>query len=215
MSRRALVIVQGINKGLYLKRDIEDVNKPFINRYDEATLINSEKVFDNHKTWAYYIPFIGDSLNDILVYYKQKEARAKVCRKVRNKILKLQSNGYKVDLVCHSLGCQIALCSGPSNTNKPVLKVNKTYLMGSPLGIGFNTWPLALRSKVIKHTEEHGNNFKSDKIIYLYSNEDFVSKRSKKDKRVFTLLQSFSNKPIVTKDLDVDHDAIFYAQFLN
>lgn len=214
--KRACVYVYGIGKGPYLKQAVQTVNPEFYSRYEYNRQVGTERDFDNHKTWAYYVPVVGDSINDVFSYFRDDAARIDACRRVRRKIFKLQDQGYLVDLVCHSLGCQIAICSGPNDPQKRNVEVENTYLMASPMGFGINTWPLKLRSKVIKHAETYSNGFTTKNLYYYWSNEDLVSKVNPLtgDYRIGDLLQSLSINEIKHVDLDCDHDSKYYATHL-
>lgn len=189
--KTALVVVQGINKdSKYLFRNVKE-SKWLREKFDKIVHVNTEAEFD--KAWFTKLPwvgksFIGQSIGDVWTFYKNKAARIKICNKVRDKIKELQGEGYTVDALGHSLGCQIILCAGPQYSDASPLELRHCILMGSPLGFVFApaSW------KVYRHTKKYSANFHAGKITYLWSKKDPVC--NDVHKRDSKLLAKLSNR---------------------
>jgi hypothetical protein len=207
MAKKALILIQGISSGNgYLRVRYNDAKLQ--TQYDTVKNINTEQFFEMKSNWLLNsLGRLGDSLNDVWVYYRNTQARKLICKEVRNHIKELQDAGYTVDILAHSLGTVIALCSGP-NKLKNLINVNRLILMGSPLGIGN---PIA-RAFTNYHTERYSNNFTCNYIDYLWSSEDFVSK--KLIGRTIDLLQSVSKTDIKVHHTSTKHDVKQYLEFI-
>lgn len=205
MKKKALVLIQGINNDNYLKKAMVASEYDF-SAYSNIKLVQTENEFDKKKSFVHFIPFVGDSLSDVIVFYKDQVGRQAVCRKTRKLIKSLQADGYEVDLLCHSLGCQIALACG--DELNPV-KVNKTTFLASPLGIGLPP----LRWKVFSHARKFSVNFSTASLFYAWSRKDFVSR--KYNTETYEFLQLRSHTPIINYETGTSHNALDYLDSIS
>ncbi len=205
---KALVIVQGINnKQGYLRETIAQFPQ-FKEYYQRIIDIETDKYFDKHMSFLFK-PFrsIGRTLADVWEFYKNNAARMEVCRETRSQIQNLQALGYEVDIIAHSLGTVIALCCGPNSPVNPI-KVNRTILMQSPLGIA----NLIARMKTNSHTERYSKNFTTKELYYTWSEEDYVSKKF--TARVLDILISKAEASPVILATGYGHSAYDNSEFL-
>lgn len=204
---RALVVVQGISKkhGYLAKELYEGLDSKIIKSYDVIAPVNTDQFFAKISNIPSKI--LGSVLSDVWNYYTNGKARREACREVRKTITELQSKGFEVDILAHSLGTVITLCSG-GNSPARAISVNNVYLLGSPLGIG----NLFARMKTNGHTERYSNNFDAKKIFYLWSEKDYVSKILKG--RTLDILKARSVESPVTYHTDTNHASSEYLDSL-
>lgn len=200
---KALLIVQGINcNGKYLKEDFEDFRqlKTLYKDYENAPV---EKSWD--KRWYCHIPLVGDKFGDIWSFYRNEQARIKACEIVRERIIDLKKDFEEIDILSHSLGTVITLCSGPMFASyQPPIQVNDVYLMQSPIGLGI---PI-LKGMALAHAERYATNFIAKRIHNLYSSKDMVSSNLKpENERQISILQRCSIEKVRNFDLKVPHDS--------
>lgn len=165
---KALLTIQGINSSQgYLFENAKVLNQ-FYDRIDQAGVDN---YFNKNEGVIFkLLGKFGAKLDDVWDFYISNEERKNVCRATRDKILKLQQEGYEVDILAHSLGTVIAICCGPNEATNPI-QVNKVILMQSPLGIA----NLLARMKTNSHAERYSKNFICNELIYTWSSNDYIS----------------------------------------
>lgn len=173
--KKALIVVQGINaKDDYLSKNISE-SPLFKSKYDEIISIPVEEIWDQSLISKF--PFLGQNIGDIVQFFKHSKQRKKACKLVRKQIRKMQNESYVVDLLGHSLGCQIILSCGPNKNSANAIEVRNCFLLGSPLGFALNIFkPFDFRNQVEKYARKFFSFFSAEKIHYFYSNKDFVSK---------------------------------------
>lgn len=209
---KVLIVVQGINgEHDYLYKQVLE-NRWLVRQYDEIINAETELVFDGKKQKK--SGFVRDHLGDVWQFYKKDDKRIKACRTVRQAITKAKSLGHKVDVIAHSLGTVITLCSG---SNKPgdTLLVNKFFMMGSPLGFAFRPFRRGIPfffQGTIPHTEQYSYNFKANEIYYLYSSNDKVSKVF--DDRILLILGARCSDSAKIYQTNTSHDAEDYLKYL-
>lgn len=216
--KKALLVVQGINKDPdYFYENVVQV--PNIKtQYDEVFNVPIETIWD--KAWFNRIPFLGNNwvsqvAGDVWQFYKQDKKRKAACRLVRKTILDLQKKGYVVDLMGHSLGCQLILCAGPQKSRAKILKVRNIFLLASPLGFFLNLFrPFNLRTKVKEHTDKFNSNLIAKKIVALFSTRDKVSQKFLKDKEVKRIVQQNSINKVDVYKTSTSHNDREYLDFL-
>lgn len=205
MSKKALLIVDGIRSKPGIRQDIKNSKFP-TKGYDKIIRAKTEEIFDTTVPWYIrWIPFVNNwydqFISDIWALFRNKTARMAVCREVRSQIRILQAEGYEVDVLAYSLGTLIALtCASQANSEKT--QVNHLSLYNSPLGFAV---PF-LGGKCRKFVRKYGKNFLANKIECVYGEKDLVSKNCKK--KASGLLAHFSLDKIkffVTKE---KHDLI-------
>jgi|CXWL01.1.fsa_nt_gi hypothetical protein len=214
--KKALLTVQGINENpSYLHSHV--VKKfDIVNKYDLIENAETELVFD--KAWYTRIPVLGghwfsQRIGDVIQFFTQKESRKAACRKVRNKILSLQERGYVVDIVAHSLGCQIVLCCGPSN--KMPIAARNLFLMAPPLGFGINlAKPLNFRDKIVEHTKKFGHRISFENVCAFWSQKDLVCRALGKDLAARNEIISVTNKSISFTETKTGHSDEEYLNFV-
>ena len=183
--KKALVLVQGINHGLYLKDALTEVDFHF-NDYDEVVEVPTEAIFDGNKGIIESKFNLWDWVGDAYQFYAYSFRRREVCKLTRKYILDLQNQGFQVDALAHSLGCQILICCGSQKSSKGQIKLENTILLAPPMGLGFVT----LRAWIRSHAKKFSKNFYSRKLEYYWSKEDFISKIY--DNKVNTLIDNLS-----------------------
>lgn len=203
--KKALLLVQGVNHGIYLKDALNEVNFNFAN-YDEVVEVPTEEVFDgrvlkNKKT------NIWDWVGDAYQFYAYRMKRKAVCKLTRNYILDLQENGYEIDAIAHSLGCQILITCGSQKKDHVQVKVNKTILLGSPMGLGFRP----LRALIRSQAKRFSKNFYTKQMNYFWSSEDFISKIY--DDQVAQITESL-NQEYLQIDCKTSHSVQDYYSFI-
>lgn len=194
--KRALVVVQGIHEELYAKNALKK-SKLDIGQYNEIRFIDTEEVFD---AWSPKIKW-WDKFGDVVKFYLNVNRRKAVCRKVTKTVGQLQKVNYEVDILAHSLGTVITLCSKARN-------VRRLYLLGSPLSFGI---PFAA-SYIRQHTRKYMKNFSCEEIFYIWSPKDFVCKHYKNV--VAKLLAKTNPKTIVNIKSDSKHNLTDYIDDL-
>lgn len=210
---KPLICVQGINdEPDYLVKTVRAM--PYFKDYE---IHNSpiETIFDKALKLPIRIPWVSEHLGDIISYFKKKEVRKAVCRLTRQKIKEFEPGTVK--LVTHSLGSIVALCSG-SQKKENLIHVDKLIMLASPMGFGLNIKspsPLPdwfdYRDQVLDHVEEYSKNFTANQIVYMYSENDFVSK--KLTQRCIDILQRRSSEPLlIMNEADNSHN---HVQFLD
>lgn len=142
MTKKALVIVQGINNKREYMKPKSKVVKEFFSRYDEVDYMYTEDIFDGSLTSK----FIDKA--DFIPYFFSNKRRQMVCRLVNEKIKTLEHLGYEVDVVAHSLGSVIALQSG--RKVMPIM-VNKMITLQSPIHNWIYGW--FVRGRVRKYSD--------------------------------------------------------------
>ncbi|MBT6843190.1 MAG: hypothetical protein HOA17_05265 [Candidatus Melainabacteria bacterium] len=162
---RAAVLVQGVNSANYIKEALLEGGLD-LHDYDKILEPDTEEIFDRH---IFSKLGFWDWAGDVIQFYNNLSRRQAACRLVRESILELQAQGYDVDIIAHSLGCQIALCCAPQN-KESMLIVNKVVFMGSPMGIIFI--PMAWR--ILSHAKRYSKNFKTRSLDYLWSKNDWM-----------------------------------------
>jgi hypothetical protein len=200
---RCLLIVQGINSnGKYLLEDFEDFPS-LKKKYDAIINAPVEKAWDH--TWVSKLPVIGDKFGDIWNFYKNEQARIKACKLTSERIIEAKKEFKQVDILCHSLGTVVTLCSGPEHsTRRPPIEIDNLYFLQSPLGLGI---PF-LDNIALSHAERYSTNFVAAKIYNLYSSIDIVSKKlHHRNKRALNILQRCSKNNVVTFNLKCPHDS--------
>lgn len=209
---KVLIVVQGINdEPDYLYKQVIN-NRWLANRYDEIINAKTEYIFDGKKKKK--SGFLKDTIGDVYQFYKKDNKRIEACRTVRKAITKAKSLGHKVDVIAHSLGTVITLCSG---SNKPgdTISISNFYMLGSPLGFCFRPFRRGIPfyfPGTIPHTERYSYNFKAAKIYYLYSNKDKVSKVF--DDRILPILSSRTNSPTEIYQTGTSHSSEEYLKYL-
>lgn len=191
MSKKALVLVQGISNKVYIQQDVESVKSAFKN-YDKIKVAPTEGIFDKS-----IVSKLSDRFGDVVQYFKSHKQRKDACAKVRRTIESLQEEGYEVDVLAHSLGTLMTLTSGRSVELDKSTSVNKVFLFACPLGM---VWPMGFYAR--NHTRKFIQNFKAKEIVYCYSPRDFVSKKWGKSIKDILLLASNNIKSI---ELDCSH----------
>jgi hypothetical protein len=160
MTKRALVVIQGINNKQKYMMPTTDKVKAFYAGYDAIEYTQTEKIFDKGWFAAMFDTF------DFIPYFTSEEKRKLVCRHVNEQIATLMQLGYEVDVLAHSLGCVIGLQSGRKNIP---IRVENFYALQSPM-----------------HNKIYGD-YVADQII-KYSNDLIIGKLhttyNKKDWRV-------------------------------
>lgn len=204
---RALVVVQGISKkhGYLAKELYEEAAGTIVKAYDVIAPVNTDQFFAKISNIPSKI--LGPVLSDVWNYYTNGKARREACREVRKTITELQSKGFEVDILAHSLGTVITLCSGGNSPARAVSVVN-VYLLACPLGIG----NLFARMKTNGHTERYSNNFVCKNLFYFWSEKDYVSKILKG--RTLDILKARSVNPPITHHTGTDHASSEYLECL-
>lgn len=157
-NKKALLIIQGINKNPKYIQLTGPLKSYIDEKYDTVEYSDTEKIFD--KGW---FSKISDKL-DFIPYFLSKKRRLAICRHVNEKINTLNLLGYDVDVLAHSLGCVIGLQSGREYF--PV-KVNKFIALCSPTHSFF--YGGFVRSRVNKYS----SNITIENIIFTYNKKDF------------------------------------------
>ena len=167
----ALIIIQGINdKPRYMLEDLANIAA----KYECVYYAQSEKYFEvvkeNLPIYLKWLPpHIKDYAADIWGYLNNRYVAGMINAEITNEILNLTTQGYKVDVVGHSLGTLITLCLGTEDRN---IELNTFYCLNSPIGIGLKTLRLYIKSylwfrrKCVSFVN----------IFNIYGTEDFVSK---------------------------------------
>lgn len=195
MPKKALVLVQGISRSSYIKKDIEKFKSEF-SGYDLIKVAPTESIFDKS-----IISKISDRFGDVVQYFKSHNQRKLACTVVRNQIRTLQNDGYEVDVLAHSLGTLMTLtCGGLDGSKNPLVEVNKVMLFACPLGMKVPGMPIGLY--VRNHTRKYIQNFKAKEIQYTWSKRDFVSASWSKAIKDILLLASPN---VQSLELDCDH----------
>lgn len=179
IKNKVLILVQGINSGIYLKEAVKNSNLD-LSVYDKVIQVKTEKLLD--MSWVSKLPFIGDKHGDYVQYFLSKSRRKKLSRLVRQLITVLRIKYDVVDVIAHSLGSVIALTSKTS--------VNNFYSLGSPLSFK-NSW---LGAFVRYHTKKYLKLDVTNNFYYAYSPKDIVC--SHYNKKVAKLLQDYKVEPI-------------------
>lgn len=122
---------------------------------------------------------------DIWAFFGNKKIYDRVTSKVRKRVEKLQSEGYTVDILAHSLGTMIALHSGAV--------VNNFFCLASPMGIS-NTF---LRKAIHWHYNKSPNKLKSKNTLVLWGTADYVSKST--DAKVISIFKKHCDKLVKFK----------------
>ena len=181
MKDKVLLLVQGISdEANYIGKAVR-AEFP-IEGYAKVINIKTEKALDEAaKTstpfWMKMLPKkVKDKGYDIWGFFTNKTAHAWVTSLVRDEIQTWQDKGYDVDLLGHSLGTLIILCSG-AKVN-PV-KVNKFYSFSSPCGFEF----APLRYFVKWHVWRKSTKFRAKQIINVWGDDDYIAR--KMDEKTF------------------------------
>ena len=168
---KALIIIQGINdKPRYMLEDLASIAA----KYECVYYAQSEKYFEvvkeNLPIYLKWLPpHVKDYAADIWGYLNNRYVAGMINAEITNEILNLTTQGYKVDVVAHSLGTLITLCLGTEDRN---IELNTFYCLNSPIGIGLKTLRLYIKSylwfrrKCVSFVN----------IFNIYGTEDFVSK---------------------------------------
>jgi hypothetical protein len=201
--KKALVLVQGINHGIYLKDALLEAGFQQED-YDHIVEVPTEEIFDaDIKKDANLWDLIGDAFQ----FYLYKNKRKQVCKLTRKYIQELYQQGYQIDALAHSLGCQILICCGSQKDDEAIIEINKTTLLASPLGFGLSI----LRSFIINHAMVFSKNFHSQELNYYWSRKDFVSKIFSEKQE--TIIQKVSLKHSVY-EAPADHSVQKYYNFI-
>lgn len=173
-EKRALVAVQGINSENYILHELVYSKFPRED-YQKIVAIPTEEIFDRTiPDWIKVVPFLNKWYDqyyaDLHAFFGDKEARINACRFVRNQIKALQNDGFTVDVIAHSLGTIITICSGPQTG--ALLQVNNFFCYNSPLGFGIAPGGMMVRAFVRKFMR----NFIAKKLEYIYSSKDVISR---------------------------------------
>ena len=181
MNKRALVIIQGINKEKRYMRTKNPVIKDFYKSYDAIEYSDTELVFDRGWFSIFFDKW------DFIPYFLNGKKRQAVCRLVNEKVAALQLLGYRVDIVAHSLGAVIAMQCG---RKKSPLSINRMILLQSPMHN--NIYGGYVRKKIKKYSDGLEVNY----MLSTYNKKDkFVaSKPVKKFKKFMESLKSIYNK---------------------
>ncbi len=168
---RALVIVQGINnKPKYMLEGLSEL----VASYDYVYYAQTEKYFevvkDNLPIYLKWLPLhIKDYASDIWGYLNNRYVSGMINTEITNEILNLSTQGYKIDIIGHSLGTIITLCLGTSDR---CITLNNFYCLNSPIGIAVKTLRLYLKTYLFfrKKCVRFNN------IFNVYGTEDLISK---------------------------------------
>lgn len=181
MSKKALVLIQGINKTKRYMRTKNPIIKEFYQSYDAIEYMDTEQIFDKG-----LFSFFFDKW-DFVPYFLSSKKRKAVCRLVNEKISSLQLLGYRVDVVAHSLGAVIAMQSGRLKTP---ISVDRMILLQSPMHN--NVYGGYVRKQIRKYSEGLEANY----LVSTYNKKDrFVaSKPVKKFRKFIKSLKSTFNK---------------------
>lgn len=209
--KEALLIVDGIRDKTRVIKDVKGSLFP-TNHYKEIIRAETEEIFDTTVPWFIrWIPKVNgwydQYVADVFALFRNKTARMAVCREVRNQIFLLEAKGYRVDVLCYSLGTIIMLCCGPNpskskkHKKKPV-QVRNLFIYNSPLGFAFLWLGLRVRSFVRKY----GTNVKAEEIECIYGRKDIVSKNV--EKKAKDIIQGFTTFEPKYFPNDARHDLV-------
>lgn len=182
MSRRAVVLIQGINDNSgYLLPAVKESNFT-LDQYDKKVYINSEKYFDKvKKSLPFYLAWIPskqkDYLADLWGFFVRKDTRKQINKEVIASIRALEVDGYEIDIIGHSLGTLIALTCGNKKNN---IFINNYYCLNTPLGIES---PIA-RFVVQRTVKKYNKHFKCKNLYNLYGTGDYISSKVKKSQSI-------------------------------
>jgi len=155
--KKALVLVQGIHEHRYIKTALRSSGFDH-SVYEKLPYVKTEETFD-----AFSIEFDWwDKYGDIVKFFFNPFRRKAVCKLLEKKVERLKKLGYEVDIMCHSLGTCIVLCSN--------VQVDKVYMIGSPLSM---KTPI-LGKMVRDYIKKEMNGFKANLINYVWSERDSV-----------------------------------------
>lgn len=197
----ALICVQGINSENYILHELVKSKFP-LDTYQKVVAIPTEDVFDRTIPWLITkIPFVNNFYDkyiaDLVAFFENKQARQTACRLVRNQIKALQSDGYTVHVIAHSLGTAITMCCGPQKGK--LVQVEAFFCYNSPIGFGIAPGGMLVRSFVRKFML----NFKAKRLEYIYSSKDAVSQDYKS--AVSEILNEIAVDPKFRLDSMQDH----------
>lgn len=175
-EKLALVCVGGIAVDEYILHSLKKSKFP-IGEYEKVIAIPTDEIFDKRtpgiiKWIPIFNKFYDKFISDLHGFFDDEEGRKRACRLVRNEVIKLQADGYKVSILSHSLGTIIALCSGPNESGRKPIIVDAFYSYNSPIGFGIYPLGILVRSFVRKFL----SNFKAHRYEHIYSSKDIVSK---------------------------------------
>ncbi len=209
---KALLVVQGINSNpRYLVEDTVDFRKIKL-AYDEIINAPVERVWN--KSLVSKLPFVGNKYGDIISFYTNERARIQAATAVAEKIYELKNAGLEVDILAHSLGTVITLCSGPQyHLDRPPVVVRNFFCINSPLGLGI---PI-LKGKALAHAERYSSNFMAHKIWNLYASNDLISKNldPRDDFRALNILSRHSVMAVDSRDIRNKHDHYLALDFIS
>ncbi|MDD9897848.1 MAG: hypothetical protein OXU45_02495 [Candidatus Melainabacteria bacterium] len=199
-SNRAAVLVQGVNSKPYIKEALIEGGLD-LSIYEQIREPDTEAIFDQH---SFASLGFWDWCGDVFQFYNNIKRRKAACRLVRKAVQELQGQGYEVDIIAHSLGCQIALTCAPQKEGRE-LKVKKTIFMGSPMGIIFI--PMAWR--VRSHAKKYSRNFVTEELEYLWSKNDLMCRSF--GSKIIKVLDLVTKSPDDIKS-ESDHSVQKYCQ---
>ncbi|MEB3150311.1 MAG: hypothetical protein VKL60_15025 [Sphaerospermopsis sp.] len=216
--KRALLTVQGINnKQGYL---YEEVSKAtwLTEQYEFITDAQTDKYFSDKMKTSIAKGLNAITLNqwsrlgDVWYFFKNALAREQVAKAVGRRITILQDQGYEVDVIAHSLGNLITICSSDAERD---LKVNNFYSLANPLFIKIR----ALRKGwfglpgVLPYVAVNRNKFSAKKITALWSNSDLVA--GKYDSASHNLLRNISDEEPELREISgTGHSTAKYLDYL-
>lgn len=150
-NKKTLILVQGINRGTYLKEAVKKSNFNLDN-YDKIVEPDTEGVLDKHE-WFKWLPLV-DRLGD-LNYIFDKRIKQECHNEIQKAIRREASLGKVVDIIGHSLGTLMVLESA--------VEADNVFFIGCPLSL------LAIGSAVRKRTNPQ---LICDRLVYTYSPVD-------------------------------------------
>lgn len=199
-NSRCLLVIGGITKDLYFKKDLES-NLSLLNKihktYDFVKEINTNCIRDK------FTPNFLDNQawTDVFKFFLNPIKRHRIRKLIEKEVEKYQKLGYEVDIIGHSLGT-IELADSK-------IKVKKVLFAGSPLGmsIPFSTF---CKNQLASFPWSKPQ-MKCETFINLFSSNDIVGTFPITDDKRCRFGSLFN----VDIRLNNNHDLINYLDFVN
>jgi len=198
--KKALLLVQGINEGKYIKDEVLQSNFD-TSSFDKIKVIDTEGIYDRSKKnpllfWRRNK--IWDKYGDVIQFYVTpfSNKRKAICRRIRDRVKALQGEGYEVSVLAHSLGTTMVMSSK--------VRIHDFYCFGSPVGffIGF------LRGFILNHLKRFIKHFSVVNFMFCSSPNDKVC--SKLTKGFFKLVNKANVGIFSNYNLQSNHDLTDY-----
>lgn len=188
---KLLILVQGISKTPYLKKELHQVGLGQV--YDRVVLAPTESVFDD--SLVSKLPLM-DKHGDWFQFFTNEKQRIQAARRVTKIIRAAEAMGYTtIDILSHSLGTLISITAKGSIRNLACL--------GSPLSFSVP----GIREYILNYTKKYKNLRIKNRIIYAWSPKDFVC--NVYDKKIEMLFAP--NQPTSVRSTS-KHDSLDYLQ---